>query len=94
MVMWVCACGPVISAPRGVHCRGGRRVGLLHKDTTQKTSASRELTAVTTMYDVKEGQSDLHFGNNVYLAAGMYTITVAAGNEQTIFKDIAVGNAQ
>ena len=59
--------------------------------TERKTGRSRELQAVTAMYDVKEGQGDLHFGDNIHLASGAYRITVSVGDERTVFKKVAVG---
>ena len=59
--------------------------------TDRKTGSSRELKAVAAMYDVKEGQGDLHFGDNVHLAKGTYRITVSAGGERAVFKKVAVG---
>ena len=59
--------------------------------TDRKTGRSRELQAVTAMYDVKEGQGDLHFSDNVHLAKGTYRITVAVGGERAVFKKVAVG---
>ena len=61
--------------------------------TDRKTGRSRELQAVTAMYDVKEGQGDLHFGENVHLANGTYRITVSVGGERAVFKKVAVGRS-
>jgi len=59
--------------------------------TDRKTGNSRELQAVTAMYDVKEGQGDVHFGENFHLANGTYTVTVSVGGERAVFKKVAVG---
>ena len=59
--------------------------------TDRKTGRSRELQAVTAMYDVKEGQGDVHFGENVHLANGTYRVTVSVGGERAVFKKVAVG---
>jgi len=59
--------------------------------TDRKTGRSRELQAVTAMYDVTEGQDDLHFGGNVHLATGTYRVTVSVGGERAVFKKVAVG---
>jgi hypothetical protein len=59
--------------------------------TERKTGRSRALQAVTAMYDVKEGQGDFHFSDNVHLANGTYRIVVSAGGEQTVFKKVVVG---
>ena len=59
--------------------------------TDRKTGNSRELQAVTAMYDVKGGQGDVHSGDNVYLASGTYRIIVSVGGERAVFKKVAVG---
>lgn len=59
--------------------------------TDRRTGKLRELQAVTGMYDVKEGQSDVHFGKNVHLADGTYRITVSVGGDRAVFKKVAVG---
>jgi hypothetical protein len=38
------------------------------------------------MYGVKEGPSDWHYGNNVTMPPGRYTITVVVNGEQAIFR--------
>jgi hypothetical protein len=58
--------------------------------TNQGTGKSRSLASITAMYDVKESQKDLHFGSNLFLPDGKYTVLVVVGNEKAIFKDIAV----
>ena len=58
--------------------------------TDRKTGRSRELQSVTAMYDVKEGQGDLHFGDNVHLANGTYRVTVSVGGERAVFTRVAV----
>jgi len=59
--------------------------------TDRKTGRSKALQAVTAMHDVTEGQGDPRFGDNVYLADGMYRITVSVGGERAVFKKVAVG---
>ena len=59
--------------------------------TDRKTGKATVLQAVTAMYDVQEGQGDLHFGENVHLANGTYTVTVAVGGDRAVFKKVAVG---
>ncbi len=59
--------------------------------TDRQTGRSKALQAVTAMYDVTEGQGDLHFGENVRLANGTYRITVSVGDERAVFKKVAVG---
>ena len=58
--------------------------------TDRKTGRSRELQAATVMYDVKEGQGDMHFGENVHLANGTYRVTVSVGGERAVFTKVAV----
>jgi hypothetical protein len=57
---------------------------------TDSTGASRSLNGVMAMYDPTVGQSDFHFGNNVYLADGTYTITATVGQETAQFSQVAV----
>ena len=57
----------------------------------RKTGRSKALQAVTAMYDVKEGQGDVHFGDNVHLANGTYRVTVSVAGERAVFKKVAVG---
>jgi hypothetical protein len=59
--------------------------------TDRKTGRAKTLQAVTAMYDVKEGQGDLHFSENVHLAKGTYRIAVSVGGERAVFKKVAVG---
>jgi hypothetical protein len=59
--------------------------------TERKTGRSRALRAVTAMYDVKDGQGDFHFIDNVHLVNGTYRIVVSVGGEQTAFKKVVVG---
>jgi len=56
---------------------------------TDAMGTSRALDSMA-MYGVMEGVSDWHFGHNVYLPDGTYTISVQVGNEQTVFKGLAV----
>jgi hypothetical protein len=58
--------------------------------TDQASGASRQLAVVVAMYDVAVGDSDFHWGNNVYLADGMYTITAKVGSDTVTFKDVSV----
>jgi hypothetical protein len=60
--------------------------------TAQATGKSWNVSAITLMYDVKRGPQDLHFGQNLYLPAGVYTVTVTVGGERATFKDITLGN--
>jgi hypothetical protein len=60
--------------------------------TDQATGKSRYVSALTLMYNVKVGPQDLHFGQNLHLPAGKYTLTVTIGGERATFNDITVGN--
>jgi hypothetical protein len=55
----------------------------------QATGASQHLEPMA-MYDVKEGTSDLHFGNNIFLPDGVYTVTVMVGNESLVFQNLTL----
>jgi len=61
--------------------------------TNQASGSSRKIDPVMAMYGVTAGQSDLHYGGNVYLPNGTYTVTVAIGSEMAVFKDMAVSAA-
>jgi len=37
------------------------------------------------MYGVKEGQADWHYGNNVSMPPGTYTVKVVVNGEQALF---------
>lgn len=55
------------------------------------TGAIRTLDAVMAMYDVQVGKDDIHFGNNLYLADGTYTITAVVNGETASFAPLTVG---
>jgi LPXTG-motif cell wall-anchored protein len=54
---------------------------------------SRTLSSMALMYDVAIGQSDLHFGNNVYLPDGTYTITAQIGTGKAVFGGVVVATS-
>ena len=58
--------------------------------TNQATGESRALASVVAMYDVKEGRKDLHFGSNLFLPDGKYTVRVVVGGETVVFKVVDV----
>jgi hypothetical protein len=60
--------------------------------TDESSGQSRMLNDVAAMYDVQMGMSDLHYGNNVYLPDGTYTVTVTLGQETATFQHVAVAN--
>jgi len=52
--------------------------------TNTATKKSTELP-VATMYGVKEGPSDWHYGNNLSMSPGSYTVLVALNGEHRVF---------
>lgn len=50
-------------------------------DTTKKT----ETIPVAMMYGIKEGPADWHYGNNVSMSPGPYTVAVMVNGEKTVF---------
>ncbi len=62
--------------------------------TNQAMGEARPLTSLAAMYDVKEGQKDLHVGSNVILREGKYMVIVAVGDETTVVKDVTVTGRQ
>ncbi len=50
-------------------------------DATKKST----IMDVAAMYGVKEGPSDWHYGNNVDMPAGAYTVTVVVNSEKAVF---------
>jgi hypothetical protein len=57
---------------------------------SQATGASWTMDQIMGMYDIQVGQSDMHFGNNVHLDDGAYTITVTVGAETATFANVMV----
>jgi hypothetical protein len=60
---------------------------------TDLAGKSRTLSSATLLYDVAIGQSDLHFGNNVHLSDGTYTITAQIGTETAVFAGVVVATS-
>jgi hypothetical protein len=52
--------------------------------TNKSTGMTRPISMVT-MQGVIEGPGDFHYGNNVDLPTGQYTVTVAVGSESANF---------
>jgi hypothetical protein len=42
------------------------------------------------MYDVDQGVKDMHYGRNIYLPAGHYTLDLMVGQERVSFHDVIV----
>jgi hypothetical protein len=57
---------------------------------TDASGNARPLSNIVQMYDPSVGQSDVHFGNNVYLPDGTYTVTVTIGPDTATFLNITV----
>jgi hypothetical protein len=48
------------------------------------------LSDLSQIYDVTQGQQDLHYGQNLYLPAGTYDFTVWVGRDRTVFTNVPV----
>ena len=57
---------------------------------TDSMGMSRVLSNLMLMYDVQMGPSDTHFGANVYLPDGTYTVEVMEGAETATFAAVMV----
>lgn len=60
--------------------------------TDAETGTSRELEDVMAMHPVDADERDIHFGNNVYLPSGTYTVKVTLDGETAEFEDLAVSD--
>ncbi|MDQ2809707.1 MAG: hypothetical protein M3Z04_22760 [Chloroflexota bacterium] len=60
----------------------------LKNDTT---GATRSLEPVMAMYDVQVGKQDTHFGGNLYLPDGTYTVTAVVNGETATFSKVIAG---
>jgi hypothetical protein len=58
--------------------------------TDKSTGQFRDLPAVMGMYGAQQGMSDFHYGQNVYLPAGSYTVDVSLGTDIAHFNDVSV----
>jgi hypothetical protein len=58
--------------------------------TDKSTGISRDLPEVMGMYGVGMGMSDFHYGQNVWLPDGTYTITAMIGPDTAVFRDVQV----
>ena len=56
----------------------------------QATGASRGLANVKACLTSRHRETEPHFGDNMYLLDGTYTVTVSVGKETAIFRDLAV----
>lgn len=64
------------------------------KVTNQATGASRQLANMTACRIAKHRETEPHFGDNIYLPDGTYTITVVVGKETAVFKDLILKASQ
>lgn len=58
--------------------------------TDQQTTASRELSNLTACRTARHRETAPHFGDNVYLPDGVYTVTVTVGTDTATFKSVTV----
>ena len=58
--------------------------------TNQATGASRQLANMTACRVSRHLETEPHFGDNVYLPDGTYTITVAVGAETAVFRNLVL----
>ena len=45
---------------------------------------------IVRMYDVDQGPKDMHYGRNIYLPSGRYTVNLMVGQERVSFQDVEV----
>jgi len=60
--------------------------------TNQLTGEERILSGVVSMFDEAEGPIDWHYGNNLYLPDGRYTITATMDGERAAFTDVVLAS--
>jgi len=58
--------------------------------TNQTTRASRRLANVEACLTSRHLETEPHFGDNLYLPDGTYTVTVRLNQESAVFRDVAV----
>jgi len=56
--------------------------------TNQATGASRQLANMSACRVSRHLETEPHFGDNIYLPAGTYTIAVVAGPETAVFRNL------
>ncbi|HLJ59392.1 MAG TPA: hypothetical protein VKZ50_06655 [bacterium] len=52
---------------------------------TNEATKTSQTVPIAVMYGVKEGPADWHYGNNVSMASGTYTVKVVVNGEQALF---------
>ena len=55
---------------------------------TDPSGKAAKLEMLMTMYNVKTGPADTHFGQNVFLARGQHSVRVTVTGETVVFKNI------
>ncbi|MBI4181008.1 MAG: hypothetical protein HY528_03670 [Chloroflexi bacterium] len=68
-----------------------KKNGDLIKEPMPKITVGDKELMIMAMYGLKSGESDMHFGNNLYLADGNYTVKVSIGGETAVFDNVVVG---
>jgi len=58
--------------------------------TNQTTRGSRALANVRACLVANHRETEPHFGDNLYLPEGTYTVTVRVGSETATFRNVAV----
>jgi len=58
--------------------------------TDKAQGESRDLPQVMGMYGVEMGPIDFHYGQNVWLPDGTYTVMVMIGPDRAVFRDLMV----
>jgi hypothetical protein len=58
--------------------------------TDKSTGESRDLPQVMGMLGVGADASDFHYGQNVYMSGGVYTVAVMVGPDKAVFRDVQV----
>jgi hypothetical protein len=56
---------------------------------TDASGKASKLEILMTMYDVKSGPADTHFGQNIFLARGQHSVRVTVKGETVVFKNIS-----
>jgi hypothetical protein len=54
--------------------------------TVTSTTGTKTTIPIAEMFDISQGPTDFHYGNNVQLAAGNYTVDTKIGSEKALFK--------
>lgn len=63
------------------------------RELANNVHASGEIPYVLACMTAKHRAAERHFGDNLYLSDGEYTVTVGVGNETAVMENIAVKTA-